>query len=126
MRGNQARTGLRDGINLLPVSILISKTHCPTEKMKKVVIHSDGGCHGNPGPGGWAAVLEHGQHKRELSGGDPASASGAPDRVVPLARLEPLLTRLNLQLRQPGSLLSLLADWDNNFQTLAILCETAA
>jgi 2,4-didehydro-3-deoxy-L-rhamnonate hydrolase len=47
-----------------------------------------------------------------------------PDLVVPLARLEPLLTRLNLQLRQPDSLLSLLADWDNNFQALAILCET--
>jgi len=64
--------------------------------------------------------------------GHPAGG-GAPfpglvlegERVIPLARLEPLLTRLNLQLRQPESLLSLLADWDNNFQSLAILCETA-
>ena len=45
------------------------------------------------------------------------------ERVIPLARLEPLLTRLNLQLRHSDSLLSLLADWDNNFQALAILCE---
>ncbi|HYY27057.1 MAG TPA: ribonuclease HI [Chthoniobacterales bacterium] len=37
--------------------------------MKKVVIHTDGGCHGNPGPGGWAATLQYGKHKRELSGG---------------------------------------------------------
>ena len=36
-----------------------------------------------------------------LSGGDPATTSGAPDRVIPLARLESVLTRLNLQLRQP-------------------------
>jgi ribonuclease HI len=43
--------------------------------MKKVVIHSDGGCHGNPGPGGWAAVLEYGQHKREVSGGVPATTN---------------------------------------------------
>lgn len=43
--------------------------------MKKVVIHSDGACHGNPGPGGWAAVLEYGQHKRELSGGVPATTN---------------------------------------------------
>src|SRR5436190_1003186 len=43
--------------------------------MKKVVIHSDGGCHGNPGPGGWAAVLEHGAHSRELSGGVPATTN---------------------------------------------------
>jgi ribonuclease HI len=43
--------------------------------MKKVVIHSDGGCHGNPGPGGWAATLESGSHKRELSGGVPATTN---------------------------------------------------
>lgn len=43
--------------------------------MKRVVIHSDGACHGNPGPGGWAAVLEYGQHRRELNGGVPATTN---------------------------------------------------
>lgn len=43
--------------------------------MKKVVIHSDGGCHGNPGPGGWAATLSYGPHNRELSGGEPATTN---------------------------------------------------
>lgn len=43
--------------------------------MKKVVIHTDGGCHGNPGPGGWAAVLTYGRHVRELSGGAPATTN---------------------------------------------------
>ncbi|MEZ5385079.1 MAG: ribonuclease HI [Prosthecobacter sp.] len=43
--------------------------------MKKVVIHSDGGCHGNPGPGGWAAVLAYGKHRRELKGGVPATTN---------------------------------------------------
>jgi ribonuclease HI len=43
--------------------------------MKKVVIHSDGACYGNPGPGGWAAVLEYGHHKREVSGGVPATTN---------------------------------------------------
>jgi ribonuclease HI len=43
--------------------------------MKKVVIHSDGGCHGNPGPGGWAATLEFGPHRKELSGGAPATTN---------------------------------------------------
>jgi 2,4-diketo-3-deoxy-L-fuconate hydrolase len=46
------------------------------------------------------------------------------DRVVPLARLEPLLSRQSLRLSRPESLLSLLEDWDSNFRTLAILCET--
>ncbi|MHA3771923.1 ribonuclease HI [Verrucomicrobiota bacterium sgz303538] len=43
--------------------------------MKKVTIHTDGGCQGNPGPGGWAAVLRYGEHKKELSGGAPATTN---------------------------------------------------
>ncbi|MBL9131123.1 MAG: ribonuclease HI [Verrucomicrobiaceae bacterium] len=43
--------------------------------VKTVVIHSDGGCHGNPGPGGWAAVLRYGKHMRELRGGTPATTN---------------------------------------------------
>ena len=33
-----------------------------------VIIHTDGGCIGNPGPGGWAAVLRYGEHSKEISG----------------------------------------------------------
>src|SRR5438105_1977559 len=41
----------------------------PAEKPPHAVeIHTDGACHGNPGPGGWAAVLVSGPHKKELSG----------------------------------------------------------
>jgi ribonuclease HI len=45
------------------------------EALKKVVIHSDGGCEGNPGPGGWAAVLRHGTNVREVSGGEAATTN---------------------------------------------------
>ncbi len=37
--------------------------------MKEVDIYTDGACSGNPGPGGWAAVLIYGEHMKELSGG---------------------------------------------------------
>ncbi len=37
--------------------------------MKTVTIYTDGACSGNPGPGGWGAILLYGPHKRELSGG---------------------------------------------------------
>ncbi|MDB6120991.1 MAG: ribonuclease, partial [Verrucomicrobiaceae bacterium] len=43
--------------------------------LKKVVIHTDGGCHGNPGPGGWAAVLTSGKHEKVLNGGSPATTN---------------------------------------------------
>ena len=43
--------------------------------MKRVTLHTDGACRGNPGPGGWGAVLRHGTHVRELSGGEPATTN---------------------------------------------------
>jgi ribonuclease HI len=39
------------------------------EEIKKVIAYTDGACIGNPGPGGYAAVLLHGSHRKELSGG---------------------------------------------------------
>ena len=38
--------------------------------MKTVTIYTDGACSGNPGPGGWAAILQYGPHRKELSGGE--------------------------------------------------------
>lgn len=38
--------------------------------MKNVTIYTDGACSGNPGPGGWGAILMYGEHKKELSGGE--------------------------------------------------------
>lgn len=58
--------------------------------MKKVVIHSDGGCHGNPGPGGWAAILEYGQHQRELSGGVPATTNNRMELQAAIEALSAL------------------------------------
>jgi ribonuclease HI len=39
--------------------------------MKKVQLITDGACLGNPGPGGWAAILRYGNHVRELTGSEP-------------------------------------------------------
>ncbi len=39
--------------------------------MKTVEIYTDGACSGNPGPGGWAALLIHEEHQREISGFEP-------------------------------------------------------
>ena len=37
--------------------------------MKEVILYTDGACRGNPGPGGWAAMLQFGEHERVMSGG---------------------------------------------------------
>lgn len=58
--------------------------------MKKVVIHSDGGCHGNPGPGGWAAVLTYGKHQREICGGSPATTNNRMELQAAIEALRSL------------------------------------
>ena len=39
--------------------------------MKQVEIFTDGACKGNPGPGGWGAVIRYGRHEKDISGSDP-------------------------------------------------------
>ena len=41
-----------------------------TSSLPHVVVHTDGACSGNPGPGGWAAILSFGDHEKELKGGE--------------------------------------------------------
>ena len=43
--------------------------------MKQVTIYTDGACSGNPGPGGWGAILEYNGRRRELCGGDAATTN---------------------------------------------------
>lgn len=58
--------------------------------MKRVTIHSDGGCEGNPGPGGWAAVLECEGHNKEISGGDPATTNNRMELSAAIGALSAL------------------------------------
>lgn len=58
-----------------------------TSDLKKIVIHTDGGCHGNPGPGGWAATLEHNGFTREISGGAPATTNNRMELQAAIAAL---------------------------------------
>lgn len=55
--------------------------------MKRLTIYTDGACSGNPGPGGWGAILIYGAHKKELSG---ACAATTNNRMELLAAIESL------------------------------------
>jgi ribonuclease HI len=56
-----------------------------------VIIHTDGGCRPNPGPGGWGAVLRHRQHVREMCGGEPGETSNnRMELTAPIMALEAL------------------------------------
>lgn len=58
--------------------------------MKRIRIHSDGGCRGNPGPGGWAAVLQYGAHQREISGAEPATTNNRMELTAAIEALKAL------------------------------------
>ena len=63
--------------------------------MKQVTIYTDGACSGNPGPGGGGAVLMYGQHKKEISGGDPATTNNRMELTAVIAALS--------LLKEPGA-----------------------
>lgn len=58
--------------------------------MKDVLIHTDGACLGNPGPGGWAALLRHGSRERALSGGEAQSTNNRMELMAAIVALETL------------------------------------
>lgn len=58
--------------------------------MKQVTIYTDGACRGNPGPGGWGAVLQYGEHQRELYGGEPDTTNNRMELTAALQALEAL------------------------------------
>lgn len=55
-----------------------------------VEIFTDGACSGNPGPGGWGAVLRTGRHERELKGGEPSTTNNRMEMMAAIAALEAL------------------------------------
>jgi ribonuclease HI len=55
-----------------------------------VVIHTDGGCAPNPGPGGWAAILRTGTHEREIKGGEPVTTNNRMELMAAISGLEAL------------------------------------
>ena len=58
--------------------------------MKTVTVYTDGACSGNPGPGGWAAILMYGPHKKELSGGEAETTNNRMELTAVLRALEAL------------------------------------
>lgn len=58
--------------------------------MQKVIIYTDGACSGNPGPGGWAAILIYGDNKKEISGGSPKTTNNIMELTAILEGLKAL------------------------------------
>jgi ribonuclease HI len=55
-----------------------------------VIVHTDGACSGNPGPGGWGAILSYGEHEKELKGGEPHTTNNRMELMAAISALEAL------------------------------------
>ena len=64
----------------------------------RVEIFTDGACRGNPGPGGWAAILRSGGHEKEIFGGDPATTNNRMEMAAAIKALEALKKRSHVTL----------------------------
>ena len=58
--------------------------------MKKVQVITDGACSGNPGPGGWAAILRYNQHEKEMWGSEPHTTNNRMEITAALEALRSL------------------------------------
>jgi ribonuclease HI len=58
--------------------------------LSEVVIYTDGACRGNPGPGGWGALLVSGEHRRELWGGEPTTTNNRMELTAAIRALAAL------------------------------------
>ena len=65
---------------------------------KLVTIHTDGACSGNPGPGGWGAVLEYAGHEKELSGAEAETTNNRMELMAAIQALEALKRPSNVRL----------------------------
>jgi ribonuclease HI len=61
-----------------------------SETRPAVTIYTDGACSGNPGPGGWGAVLVSGSHRKEISGSEPDTTNNRMELMAAIAALEAL------------------------------------
>ncbi|MEB8430716.1 ribonuclease HI [Cocleimonas sp. KMM 6892] len=65
---------------------------------QKVIVYTDGGCRGNPGPGGWGAVLKFGEHEKEIYGYEAETTNNRMELMAAISALEMLSRSCEIEL----------------------------
>lgn len=88
--------------------------------MKKITLYTDGACSGNPGAGGWGAVLLFGDHKKELSGGEENTTNNRMELMAVIRGLSAVKYPCEVEIYSDSAyvvnafLQNWLADWEKN------------
>ena len=69
---------------------MAARAEPPAGTLKSVTIYTDGACSGNPGPGGWGALLLYGPHERTIRGGEAATTNNRMELLAAIMALEAL------------------------------------
>jgi ribonuclease HI len=88
-------------------------------KMKEVIIYTDGACSGNPGPGGYGAVLRYGSHEKEISGGERQTTNQRMEMQAAIAALEQLSEPCHVLLHSDSAYLvnAFIQNWFGKWQS---------
>ncbi len=86
--------------------------------MKEVSLYTDGACRGNPGRGGWGAILVYGKFERELSGGEPLTTNNRMELLAAISGLEALKEPCSVTLYSDSKYLvdAFLEGWVENWR----------
>lgn len=86
--------------------------------MKKVYLYTDGACSGNPGPGGWGAILRFGANEKELSGGEPETTNNRMELTAVIEGLSALKEPCEVELCSDSTYVidSIKKGWVYNWQ----------
>lgn len=74
-----------------------------SDERKSVTIYTDGACSGNPGPGGWGAILMWGDHRKELKGGEAQTTNNRMELMAAISALEALKASVTADLYTDSS-----------------------
>ena len=90
---------------------------------ERVTIYTDGACSGNPGPGGWGAILMLGEHRKEIMGGEPHTTNNRMELIAAISALESLKRPCHVDLHTDseylrGGITGWIRKWkDNGWRT---------
>lgn len=86
--------------------------------MDKVIIYTDGACSGNPGKGGWAAILMYGDVKKEISGANPDTTNNQMELTAPIEALKLLKRPCDVKVYSDSAYLvnAFLQGWIKNWK----------
>lgn len=85
--------------------------------MKHVHIYTDGACRGNPGPGGWGALLRYGRHEKILSGAEPHTTNNRMELTAAIQALAVLKEPCKIELHTDSQYLQKgITEWLNGWK----------